>query len=106
MFPLNNLARKGLNSLVGNLTIIGSDNSLSPGRRQAIIRKKRQWKCNRNSYIFIPENAFENVVSKLVAISSRPQFINLEPNIPLGKYRPIPPQFYRSEWKYLNMNMA
>ena len=50
---------------VGKLTIIGSDNDLSPGRRQAIIwtnarkllirclENKLQWNFNRNSYIFI-----------------------------------------------------
>ena len=44
MFPLKNLARKGLTHwgrvthiCVGKLTIIGSDNGLSPERRQAII---------------------------------------------------------------------
>ena len=62
---------------VGKLTIIGSDNGLSPGRRQAIIwtiagrnivnwtlGNKLQWNLKRNSYIFIQENAFENVVWK------------------------------------------
>ena len=58
---------------VGNLTIIGSDNGLSPVRRQAIIwtndelllieplalRNKILWKFNRNYNIFIQENAFE-----------------------------------------------
>ena len=61
---------------VGKLTIIGSDNGLSPGRRQAIIwtnagilligppRNKLQWISNQNSYIFIQENPFQNVVWK------------------------------------------
>ena len=68
---------------VGNLTIIGSDNGLSPGRRQAIIwsilnqcwiivnwtlRNKLQWNFNRNSDIFIQENGFENVVCKMASI--------------------------------------
>ena len=52
--------------IVSKLTIIGSDNGLSPGRRQAIIwtneywnivnwalRNKRQWSLNRNGYIFV-----------------------------------------------------
>ena len=55
---------------VSKLTIIGSDNGLSPGRRQAIylnqcwnivnlnLRNKIQWNLKRNSYIFIQENAF------------------------------------------------
>ena len=53
------------------LTIIGSDNGLSPGRLQAItwtnvgillIGPKRQWNFKLNSNIFIQENALENVV--------------------------------------------
>ena len=72
---------------VGNLVIIGSDNGLSPGRRQAIIRtnagillieplgKKLQWNFNRNSNIFIQENAFESVVCEMAAILSRPQCV-------------------------------
>ena len=72
---------------VSKLTITDSDNGLSPGRRQAIIwtyagifvnwtlRNKFQWNWNRNSYIVIQENAFENVVRKMVAILSRPQCV-------------------------------
>ena len=69
------------------LTTIGSDNGLSPGRRQAII-----WTSvgilvigplgtnfseifNRNIHIFIQENAFENVVWEKAAILSRPQCV-------------------------------
>ena len=46
---------------VGNITIIGSDNGLSPGRRHAIIwtnwnlRNKLQWNFSRNSNNFIQE---------------------------------------------------
>ena len=59
---------------VSKLTIIGSYNGLAPGRRQTIIwtndgillkgplGKKLQWNFNRNSNIFIHENALENVV--------------------------------------------
>ena len=73
---------------VGNLTIIGSDNGLSPGRCQAIYlnqysnivdwtpRNKLQRNLSRNLYIFIQENAFENVVWKLASILSRPQCVN------------------------------
>ena len=65
---------------VGKLTIIGSDNGLSPGRRQAIIWTnagillirplgiKLQWNFNRNSNIFIQENALENVVCQMASI--------------------------------------
>ena len=73
---------------VSKLTIIGSDNGLSPDRRQAIIwtnagllligpvGKKLQWNLKRNSNIFIEENAFEGVVCETAAILSRPQCVN------------------------------
>ena len=60
-----------LNSLrpSDELTIIGSDNGLSPARRPMLnqcwnivnwtLRNKLQWNLNRNSYVFIQENAFE-----------------------------------------------
>ena len=38
-----------------------------------IIRNTLPWIFNRNSYIFIQESAFENVVWKMAAILSRPQ---------------------------------
>ena len=66
---------------VSELTIIGSDNGLSPGRRQAIIwtrewwnivnwtlRNKLQWNFIRNSNIFIQQNALENVVCEMASI--------------------------------------
>ena len=71
---------------VSNLTIIGSDNGLSPDWRQAIIwanagilligpcmRNKLQWKFNRNSNIFVLQNALENVVWEMTSILSQPQ---------------------------------
>ena len=73
---------------VGKLTNICSDNGLSPARRQSIIwtnawdivnwtlRNKLQWNFNRNSNIFIHENAFENVVCEMASILSRPQCDN------------------------------
>ena len=71
---------------VSNLTIIVSDNGLSPGRRQAIIlpnagivnwtlRNKLQWNFNRNSNVLIQENAFENVVCEMASIVSRSQCV-------------------------------
>ena len=61
MFPLKNLAHKGLTHwgrvthiCVGKLTIIGSDYGLSPGWRQA----------------------FENIVCEMASILSRPQCVN------------------------------
>ena len=65
---------------VNNLTSVGSDNVLSPGRRQAIIWNNvgrfsnGPWETNFseiliiNVYIFIQENAFKNAVRKLVCI--------------------------------------
>ena len=41
-------------------------------------RNKLQWNRNRNSYIFIQENAFQIVVWKMAAILSRPQCVNLQ----------------------------
>ena len=39
------------------------------------LRNKLQWNLNRNSIIFIQENAFENVVWKMAAILTRPQCV-------------------------------
>ena len=73
---------------VSKLSLIGSDNGLWPGRCQVNIwtnagilligtlGTKIQWNLNRNLYIFIQENAFTNVVWKMVAILSRPQCVN------------------------------
>ena len=75
---------------VSNLTIIGSDNGLSPDRRQALTwtnaefivnwthRNKLQSNLNSNSNIFIQENAFENVICQMVAIFSLPQWVNMK----------------------------
>ena len=74
---------------VGKLTIIGSDNGLSPGWRLAIIctkycnivnltlRNKLQWNFNRNWNIFIQENVFENIVCEMASIMCRPQCVNI-----------------------------
>ena len=40
------------------------------------LRNKLQWNINRNSFIFIHENAFENVVCEMVVILSRSQYVN------------------------------
>ena len=78
---------------VSILTIIGSDNGLSPGRRHAIIWTndgilligplvtKIQWNLNRNLHIFIQENAFENVVWIMTSFSSRPQCVKFRDGI-------------------------
>ena len=73
---------------IGKITIIGSDNGLSPGWHQAIylnqcwntvnsnLRNKLQWNLKQNSHIFIEENACENVVCQLAANLSQPQCVN------------------------------
>ena len=73
---------------VVKLTIIGSDNGLSPGRHQAIIWTNAgillieplgtnfsEINFNWNSNIFIQENALENVVCEMASIFSRPQCV-------------------------------
>ena len=61
----------------GNRVSIGSDNGLSPFRRQSIylnqcwnivnwtVRNKFQWNFDKKLHIFIQVNAFENVVCKI-----------------------------------------
>ena len=76
---------------VGKLTSIGSDNGLSSGRPAPShylnqcwnivnlnLRNKLQWNPRRNSFIFILENAFENVVCEMASIWSRPQWVNAD----------------------------
>ena len=46
------------------------------------LGNKLQWNLNRNSHIFIKENAFENVVWKTAAILSHPQCVK-------ARYRPL-----------------
>ena len=72
---------------VGNLTIIGSDNCLSPGRRQAIIGTNagilliRPLGTNFNEMLIeiltfsFMKNAFESVVCEMASILSRPQCV-------------------------------
>ena len=43
------------------------------------LGNKLQWNLNRNSYIFIQENVFENVVWKIAAIFSQPWCVNSVP---------------------------
>ena len=45
--------------------------------RNWTLRNKFQWNSNRNSYIFIQENALENVVCEVAFILSRPQCVKL-----------------------------
>ena len=69
-------------------TITGSDNGLSPVPASShylnqwwnivnwTLRNKLQWDFNQNSYIFIQEKVFENVVCEIAAILSRPQCVD------------------------------
>ena len=86
---------------VGNLTIIGSDNGLSPGRRQAItctnagilligwtLGNKLLWNLNQNLHIFIHENVCESAICKMASIWPLPLCIkdkmqNLPCNCPM-----------------------
>ena len=73
---------------VGNLTIIGSDNGLSPDRRQAIIWTNAgilligPLGIDFNEILigiqtfFIQEQAFENVICEIVSILSQSQCVN------------------------------
>ena len=69
---------------------IGSDNGLAPVRRLFVAKplsepmlgycqldpKEQTYEnFNTNSYIFIHENAFENVLCEMAAILSRPQYV-------------------------------
>ena len=69
---------------VGNQISLGPDNGLSAPSHYLnrcwdivnwTIRNKFQWNFNRYSYIFIHENAFENVVCEMASILSRSQCV-------------------------------
>ena len=81
---------------VSKLTIIGSDNGLSPWPRQAII-----WNFNRNSNIFIQENVLENVVCEMASILSRPQCVKWDegPLMWLACFAPENTHSGGTEWK-------
>ena len=72
---------------IGKLTILGSDNGLLPGWRQAIIwtnavflstgplRTYFSEYLSKNTTIFIEENAHESVACEMASILSRPQCV-------------------------------
>ena len=95
---------------VSKLTITGSDNGLSPGQHQAIILTNAgiMWivplgtnfseiLLNQNLYIFIQENAFENVW-KMAFILSRPQCVK---NILAGL---IQEKLSKNKWNKIHEN--
>ena len=68
---------------ISKLTIIVSDNGLSPGQRQAIIWTNAgilligPLGTNFSEILIIQENAFDNVAWKMVAVLSGPQCVNV-----------------------------
>ena len=90
MFPKINSARKGLIILtnwgrvthicVGKLAIIGSDNGLSRGRRQAII-----WTNAGLSSFGTPETNFSEILIEIETFS----FKKMHLTISSGKWRPF-----------------
>ena len=78
-FPLTHWGRV-THICVSKLTVIGSNDGLSPGRRKPLsepmligpLGTNFSEILNWNLYIVIQENAFENVIWKLAAILSRP----------------------------------
>ena len=66
---------------IGKITITGSDNYLN--QCLSIVNwtlgNKLQWNVNRNSNIFVQENAFENVVCEMTSILSWPECVNDSP---------------------------
>ena len=94
---------------VTKLTIIGSDNGLSPGRRQAIILTNAGilliGPLGTNSseiVIFIQEKAFENVVWKMAAILSRPQCVKHATPIPIAWHQNQSTGIYLMMWVVFN----
>ena len=97
---------------VSKRIMIGSDIGLVPTRRQAIIcyniinwtrRKIILWTSNRNSYIFIHENAFERFVSEMEAILSLPQCVKSTSDIPyptlMGVLRSVYCEYFEPIWQ-------
>ena len=80
---------------VSKLTIIGSDNGLSPGRLPShylnqcwdivhwTLRNKLKWNFNGHSCIFIQENALKNGVCEMASVLSRPQCVK---NVPFAMW--------------------
>ena len=67
---------------VNKVSIVDSDNGLVPGGVNKCwnivdwtLRNRIHWTFNQNSYIFIQENPFKNVVWKMAAILSRPRCV-------------------------------
>ena len=70
------------NGLVPAKTIIWSHAGI-------LLIRPLQWKLNKNSYIFIELNAFENVVHEMVTIFSRPQCFKGNAQLSRSRCNPI-----------------
>ena len=70
------ISRQGINSLVQIMAcrLIGAKPLSKPMLGYSQLNKL-QWAINQNTKIFIQENALENVVWKIAAILSRPQYV-------------------------------
>ena len=91
-----------MHTCVSKLTIIDSDNGLSPGQRQAIIWTNAgilliwplgtnfsEKNLKQNSHIFIQENAFENIVCEMAAILSRLECVNSQPLCVMARLKDV-----------------
>ena len=101
MFKVVTHWRRVAHIYVGNLTIIGPDNGLSPGQAPShylsqcwdivnwTLRNKLHWYFKPNSSTFIQKNANKNVVRKMSAILSRPQCIEWRLQVSLSSVRTV-----------------
>ena len=95
-----------------NLPPLVSGNGLSPGRRQTIIwanagivligtlKTNLSEIFNQNWYIFIQENAFENIVWKMAAILSRPQCIKKNVQASMCRSQLLLVWEYSLQWRH------
>ena len=97
---------------ISNLTIIGSNNGLSPGRRQAIVWTntgklfirtigKNSVKFQSKFRHFHKKNAFENVIWKITAILFHPQCVNGR-----GPCTLLPVPILTAVWLLLMINIS
>ena len=59
-----------------------------------------QWNFNRNSYVFIHENAFENVACEMAGILSRPRCVNSGKDICTVTWYILEDQIYKVAQSY------
>ena len=66
------------------------------------LRNKFEWNLNRNSHIFIQENAFENVVSNMVTILPRPRCVKSNIYLVVPNWLPTPNWKKKKKVKFMN----